>query len=180
MIIGISIFFACVVAVFGIIAVHEYGHYLAGASSGIPRSAMSVRLFVFPQHVALRSENRWLHPQRDYERYVAASMALLKSRNRAGFYVAGGLLVQTLAFVALVFSMAAAGVPRFVLSPVVFALVSVPCLYLLFDLLSSHFKKKPSGDFSFLWRISPVASCVLTLFVFGAHVGVLLHVLKTA
>ncbi|MES2692073.1 MAG: hypothetical protein V4773_01280 [Verrucomicrobiota bacterium] len=180
MLIGISIFFACLAAIFGVIAVHECGHYLAGAAGGIPWSAMKIRLFTFPQHVALKSEGRWLHPSRDYERYVAASMSLLKDRTRAGFYVSGGLLSQTLAFVGLVFALAGAGIPRFWVTPIVCALVSVPCLYLGFDLLFTRLAGRPCGDFSFLWKISPVASFALTSFVLGFHGGVLVYLLKCA
>jgi hypothetical protein len=180
MIIGISIFFACVASIFGIIAVHECGHYLAGAAGGIPWSAMKIRLFAFPQHVDLRSEGRWLQPNRDYDRYVEASMTLLKDRTRAGFYVSGGLLVQTLAFACLVFGLTSADIPRFWITPIVCALVSVPCLYLCFDLLFTRFAGKPCGDFSFLWKISPVASVALTLFVLGVHGGVLFYLLQGA
>ncbi len=177
---GILIFVACVVAVFAIIAAHEYGHYLAGAIGGIPWDVMEVRLFEFPQHVALRRKGRWLHPQRDYDGYVTTSLLFLRSRIHAGFYVAGGLLIQTLAFVALVAGLAVAGTPRLILTPLVWALVSVPGLYLISDLLSTRSKRKPCGDFSFLWVISPVASAFLALFVVGAHGGVLLYVLTKA
>jgi hypothetical protein len=180
MIIGISIFFACVASIFAIIAVHECGHYLAGAAGGIPRSSMKIRLFTFPQHVALRSEGRWLHPNRDYERYVAASMSLLQGPARAGFYVSGGLLIQTLAFVGLVFGLLSTGIPRYWITPIACALVCMPFIYLCFDLLVTRFARKPCGDFSFLWMISPAASIALTTFVMGVHGGVLIYLLKRA
>jgi hypothetical protein len=56
MILAIIVFLVCAVAVFGLIAVHECGHYFAGAAGEIPRDAMKIRLFTFPQHVALKSE----------------------------------------------------------------------------------------------------------------------------
>jgi hypothetical protein len=176
MIIGISIFFACLFAVFGIIAVHECGHYLAGAAAGIPRHAMKIRLFAFPQHVALWSEGRWLHPIRDYDQYVTTSMSLLKDRLRAGIYVAAGLLVQTLAFVCLVLGLKATGAPGFWITPMACALVSLPCLYLGVDLVLTRLSGKPSGDFSSLWRISPTASAAMTILVIGIHGGVLFHI----
>ena len=45
---------------FVLIAVHEFGHYLAGWAAGIPARDMRVRLFVFPQRVELRADNRWI------------------------------------------------------------------------------------------------------------------------
>jgi len=180
MTIGVSIFITCLAAVFCIIAVHECGHFLAGMAGGIPRSAMKIRLIAFPQHVALKGEGRWLHPQRDYDSYVAASMAFLKDRVRASLYVSGGLLTQTIAFVCLVFGLAAAGLTRDWIVPVVCALVSVPCIYLFLDLMFTRFAGKPCGDFSFLWEISPIASVAVTSFVIAVHVGILVYFLKNA
>ncbi len=178
MIIAISIFLACVAAVFGIIAVHECGHILAGRAGGIPWSAMDIRLFAFPQHVALRSEGRWLHPTRDYVSYTAAAMSHLKNRTWAGFYVSGGLLIQTLAFISLVVGLISTGVPRFWIASIVSALVSVPFIYLCFDLLFTRLSGRPSGDFTSLWEISPLASFTLTSFVLGTHVTVLIYLLQ--
>jgi hypothetical protein len=180
MILGFSIFVICLLAIFVIIAVHECGHFLAGAAAGIPGNAMKIRLFTFPQHVALQSDGRWLHPVRDYDRYVTASLSLLKSPARAALYVSGGLLLQTLAFAGLVLGLSGSGVPHVWLIAVTGALISVPCFYLCSDLLFSGLAKKPCGDFSFLWKISPATSVALTIFVLGVHGWLLLHVLQRA
>jgi hypothetical protein len=180
MIIGISIFFSCIGAIFAMIAVHECGHYLAGAAGGIPWNAMKIRLFTFPQHVALKSDGQWLHPTRDYDRYVEVSRSFLKDRVRAASYVSGGLLIQTVAFVCLVYGLAAIDIPKFWIVPIVCALVALPCIYLAFDILFTQFAKKPCGDFSFLWKISPLTSLAITVFVVGVHGGVLIHFLKPA
>lgn len=41
---------ACVIV---LIAIHESGHYLAGLALGIPAKQMQLRLFTFPQHLAV-------------------------------------------------------------------------------------------------------------------------------
>ena len=41
--------------VFTSIAAHQFGHYLAGLTAGITANVMKIRLFTFPQHVALRN-----------------------------------------------------------------------------------------------------------------------------
>jgi hypothetical protein len=180
MLLGILIFIACLSAVFGIIAVHECGHYLAGGAAGIPWRLMKIRLRAFPQHVALKSGDRWLHPMADYEKYGVASMALLKGKSRAAIYVSGGLVVQTIVFVLVVLGLPVAGVSQLWVVPIACALVSVPLLYLCADLVFTPMAKRPCGDFSVLWRISPLASLVVTTSVVGIHGAVLFHILETA
>jgi hypothetical protein len=178
MIIGVLIFVACLGAVFGIIAVHECGHFLAGRIAGIPAGAMQVRLLAFPQHVALRSDGRWLHPSTEYEQYAQAAMGYLQDRRRAVLYVAGGLAVQSVAFAALLAALAAVGVPRFWVLPVAGAMASVPVLYLGADVIFTALSRKPCGDFSFLWRISPASSILVTLFTLIAHGAALWGVMR--
>jgi hypothetical protein len=180
MLLGVLIFVTCLSAIFGIIAVHECGHYLAGGATGIPWRSMKIRLGVFPQHVALRSGDDWLHPLTDYEKYGATSMVLLKSNAKAAIYVSGGLIVQTIAFVLLVVGFSIAGVSRLWVVPVACALASVPLLYLCADLIFTPMAKRPCGDFSVLWKISPLASVVVAALVVGTHVAVLLHILGNA
>ena len=91
---------------------------------GIPRHAMKIRLFTFPQPVALKREGGWLHPNRDYERYVTASMLFLKDRTRAGLFVSGGLLIQTVSFALLLLALPGIGVPAFGVTAIACALVS--------------------------------------------------------
>jgi hypothetical protein len=54
------IFLGYAALVFGLIAVHETGHYLAGIWAGIPAREMRLVLFTFPQHVAIRDGEQWL------------------------------------------------------------------------------------------------------------------------
>ncbi|MBI5380772.1 MAG: hypothetical protein HZA31_02615 [Opitutae bacterium] len=177
---GIAIFVGCFVAVFGIIALHECGHFIAGLVVGIPFDQMKVRLAVFPQHVALREGDKWLSPIRDHERYVARSKALMKSRRGALGYVAGGLMSQTVVFLAVVWLCQLIGVPRMWQIPVISALVSVPVLYLLADLFAAKHAKRSVGDFSGLWEISPFVSVLVTGVTISTHAAGLIYVLKTA
>ena len=180
MIAGFLIFLACTAAILGIIVGHEFGHFLAGAAVGVPLSEMKIRLLTFPPHVALRSEGRWLHPVHDFERYVSASTLLLNGRIRNGFFAAGGLLLQTFVFAAVVFASASAGVPRFWSVPIICALLALPCFYLVSDLSFTRRAKRPSGDFSALWQLCPLASFTLTTFVLAVHWGGLVYILKHA
>lgn len=175
MLLAVLIFTGCLLAVFGIISVHEWGHYLAGLAGGIPRHAMRVRLFVFPQHVALKSGAQWLHPQFDYAQYATAAMAFLRDQPRAVLYVAGGLVLQTVGFAGFVAGGVAAGIPRLWLIPVACAMASVFVLYLIGDLLFTCFTRRPCGDFSFLWKISPVNCLFVTIVTLAVHVTVLLR-----
>ena len=75
MAVGLAIFLGCVAAIFGIIAVHECGHYLAGAAAGIPWNSMKIRLFTFPQHVALKAESRVCRRGRYYGRLLKIGRA---------------------------------------------------------------------------------------------------------
>ena len=90
------IFFTNLALVFTMIAVHETGHYLAGLTAGIPASVMKIRLFTFPQHVALRDGDSWISPVANIERYIAVSQRYLFTRAAAFRWVAGGLVVGEL------------------------------------------------------------------------------------
>jgi hypothetical protein len=80
---------------FGLIAVHEAGHYLCGRLGGVPANAIRIRLFAFPQHVVLRDGQQWISPVKQIERYVELVWQYLQTKTRVWFYVAGGILVET-------------------------------------------------------------------------------------
>ncbi len=178
--IGLAIFAGCLASVFGIIALHECGHFLAGLLAGIPFGQMKVRLTVFPQHVALSEGQEWLSPVGDHARYVARAKVLIRSRCGAIGYVAGGLLAQTAVFLAFVWVCRATDVPRVWQLPLTCSLVSVPALYFVADLLATGRTRRPCGDFSGLWEISPMASVLVTGLTLGAHTAGLIYVFETA
>lgn len=77
-----------------LIAVHETGHFLAGITSGTPASHMRIRLFSFPQHVAIKDGDVWLSSSRDIERYIEVTRGFFTSRAAAFRWVAGGVLLE--------------------------------------------------------------------------------------
>src|SRR6516164_11192108 len=79
---------------FLLVAVHEVGHYLAGWAAGIPAAEMRIRLFTFPQHVALRDGERWVLSF-DLESYLAVMRRHLLTTPRLYLYTAGGMLLET-------------------------------------------------------------------------------------
>src|SRR4051812_41295860 len=82
--------------VFVLIVVHECGHYVAGAVSGIPARDMRVVLLAFPQHVAVRDGDDWVSPVRDIRRYIDVTRRHFGSRAAAFRWVAGGLALESL------------------------------------------------------------------------------------
>jgi len=180
MLLGIAIFIGCLVAVFVMIALHECGHFIAGLGAGIPVDQMKIRFMVFPQYVALRDGDDWLSPVGDSQRYIARSMAMIKGKKRAIAYVSGGLLAQTAVFAAFVLVCRSMAVHRLWVTPVACALVALPILYLLADLFATKRANHPCGDFSGLWKISPLASVWVTAIVICSHLGLLFYALKSA
>ena len=176
MLLGLAIFAGCLLAVFGVIALHECGHFLLGIAAGIPAREMKIRLLTFPQHVALREGDGWLDPTRDYHLYVVRAQALAPDRSRQVAYAAGGLVVQTVVVVLFVFAWRSLGGGRLWLVPLTLALVSVPLLYLCADLIFTRLARRPCGDFSVLWAICPAASIAVSSFVLIIHLLVLFHV----
>jgi hypothetical protein len=107
-------------------------------------------------------------------------MLFLKDRTRAGLFVSGGLLIQTVSFTLLLLALPGIGVPPFWVTAIACALAFVPLIYLCVDLGFTAISGTPAGDFSFLWRISPIASFALTSFVLTVYGAVFLHVLRSA
>jgi hypothetical protein len=152
-----------IVLVFVLIAVHETGHYLAGLTAGIPASTMRIRLFTFPQHVALRDGDDWLSPIADIERYVNVSRRYLSSRGAAFRWVAGGMVVETiftslscvtaflLGWTFLAFWTAVMSLSMYVINV---SLMDVP-----WALIRGH----AFGDTSGLWIIAKLPAALLTI-----------------
>jgi hypothetical protein len=174
-----SILLICGAALFGMIVLHECGHFFAGIAAGIPADQMKICLLTFPQHVALRDGEGWVTP-RDYARYVSRSLVFIKNRRGAFGYVAGGLVVESTAFAALVLGSRSLEIDAAWLLPVTRTLASMPLVYLVADLLFTYRAKHPCGDFSALWRISPVASAPVIGAVMAIHAAGLVYVLGNA
>jgi hypothetical protein len=156
--------------VFALIAVHEFGHFLAGWMAGIPPRAMKVVLLAFPQHVALRDGERWVSPTREILRYIDVSRRFLGSRRAAFLWVAGGMVFE-LAFSAILCLAAWRGgwhglacwTARMSLS---LYLINV----LLMDLPWAIRFRSAVGDTSGLWQIARWPSIVLSIAMLSGRV----------
>ncbi len=179
MLIGITILALCLVSLFIIIPIHEFGHYVAGIFIGIPVRSMRIRLFTIPPHVALRDNESWVSPW-DYVRYVSLSRQYLKYRSQAIIYISAGLLMQTAVFAGAVIALAASGQSKLYLAPITGAMLGMLLSYLMIDLSLTRKHGRPSGDYSGLWVISPIWAVLVTTLVILAHIGLLLYLCEFA
>ena len=179
MLIGVSIFALCLLSLLILIAIHEFGHWVAGIGVGVPPHAMRIRLFTWPPHVALRDNESWVSPW-DYTRYVSLSCLYLKYRSQAIVYVSAGLLMQTIIFAGAILALAALEESRLYLVPVTIAVLGMLLSYLILDLSLTRRYGRPSGDYSSLWAISPIWAILVTVFVILAHIGLLIYLCKSA
>src|SRR5262245_27466125 len=156
--------------VFGLIAVHESGHYLAGWLAGIPPRDMRLVLFSFPQHVAIRDGERWLSPVREIERYIEVTKQHLHSRSAAFCWVAGGMVVELSVTLVLWIGAMAAGY-----GGVTFWVAATSLgMYLInvcfMDLPWAVRYRCAAGDTSGLWQIAPVAAVIFTAVMLTSRV----------
>lgn len=135
-------------AYFSIVTVHELGHYLAGLLIGVPRRNMRIRLWCFPQHVALRDGQDWVSPL-ETERFVKLAEGYMPTPARALTFVAGGFLLESVALLSWVML-------RLPFHRVAITLALVmTILYLVADVAAFLKTKRASMDFTALFLISP-------------------------
>ncbi len=155
-------FLAHAVCIFGLICVHECGHFLAGWAGGIPARDMRIRLLVFPQHVALRFGDRWVSPF-EFEPYLAIMSRHLVTTSRLYLYAVGGLLIETLFSVVATVVLVQSGWPHLAF---MVALMS-SCLYVLavlvLDVPLAWLRGHACGDVSGLWALAKLATALLVL-----------------
>jgi hypothetical protein len=157
------ILFTILALMFTLIAVHELGHYLAGLTAGIPASDMRIRLFTFPQHVALRDGNEWLSPVADIEHYVNVSRRYLSTRGAAFRWVAGGMVVET-TFTSLVCVTAfLSGWTFIAFWTAAISLGMYLINVLLMDIPWALVRGHAFGDTSGLWTIAKLPAALLTI-----------------
>ena len=151
----------------GIVYVHELGHYLTGRYVvGIPRSDITIVMLALPQHVALRGETDWVGPSEEryvelYEQYDPGDEHVLE-------YIASGEIIQTIAVIGSAVVFALSGLESYGRFLVLFSLL-LTVSYLVYDGLFTYSTGYPAGDFSALWRISPVVAVGTLLFVIIPH-----------
>jgi len=162
-------FLAHTACIFGLICVHECGHFLAGWAGGIPARDMRIRLLAFPQHVALRFGDRWVSPF-DLQPYLATMSRHLATTPRLYLYTAGGLLVET--FFSLVATIILVQFGRRDLGFMV-ALMSA-CLFaiavLVLDVGLAWLRGQASGDVSGLWALAKLPTAMLVLVLLAVRV----------
>ncbi len=165
--------FCMLFVVFVLISVHEVGHFLAGMLAGIPASEMRVRLFTFPQHVAVRDGEHWCSPVANMPRYVELTCRFLTTRIAAFCYVSGGVVVEglfallaTTLFVALDQDLLAFWTPVLSLAVLLINVV-------LMDVPWAIIRKHPMGDFSGLWMIAKLPTLALFALMVGIRVAMI-------
>ncbi len=161
--------------IFLLVVVPEFGHYAAGVFVGVPARSMRIRIFTYPPHVELKDGDAWVAPW-DNNRFGMQAQRYIKSRKAALLFISAGLLLQTIVFAGFVAILVALGKSRSYLLPITVSVLAWPVWYLCLDWTLTHMHGVPSGDYSSLWMISPVASVLLTVFVIAAHVGLVWHV----
>lgn len=155
-----------------LIAVHECGHYLAGALAGIPVREMRIRLLTFPQHVALREDGRWVSPV-EAEPYFAAMQRHLRTAPRLYFYAAGGQFTESALTTATCLGLLAAGRPRIASIFVEMSLWLFVLGVLAVDLLPAWRAGRPMGDVSGMWAVAKAPTALLIAALLALRLGLL-------
>lgn len=159
-----------------LIAIHELGHYLAGCIAGIPPGNMRIRLWTFPQHVALRDVDVWVTPF-DLDRYREVMRRHLWTRTQAFAYVGGGFVLETI-FTATICPLARIeGMDWLALLAAGQSLATYLIYVGLMDLPMTWRTGQARGDTSGLWQISRPGAILATLVLLGIRLGLLAWVL---
>jgi hypothetical protein len=164
------IFFAILALVFTLIAVHESGHYLAGLTAGIPASGMKIRLFTFPQHVALRDGDSWISPVVDAEHYFKVSRRYLSTRGAAFRWVAGGMVLETMFTVLVCMTALQLGWTVLAFWSAAMSLSIYLVNVLLMDIPWALIRSHANGDTSGLWTIAKAPTALLTILMLTVRI----------
>ncbi len=150
---------------FVLISVHEFGHYLFGLLVGIPANIMRIRLLSFPQHVVLRDGEKWISPVKQMDRYIELIWHHLKSAKRVWFYVAGGILLETLFTIVVGLVLLVVGHDKIAWVLVGFSLfLLLP--WLVIDTIAI-LRGRVAGDLSGLWGLARIPTVVLIVASLG-------------
>ncbi len=167
-----------VTIVFLLIAVHETGHFLAGLTSGIPSGDMRIRLFSFPQHVAIRDGDSWLSPTNvdEIHRYIELTRRYFRSRAAAFRWVAGGVVVEAAFTVSVSVSAHLLGWSELACWTAAMSLGMYLINVFLMDIPWALLHRHAFGDTSGLWTIAKIPAVLLTLTMLLLRAGVLWYV----
>jgi len=125
MLVKLIIGIRCAVVIFLLVVVHEFGHYVAGISVGIPAQSMRIRIFTYPPHVEMKDADGWIAPW-DYARYGTVARRYMKSRSDAILCISAGLLLQTVVFVGFLAILVGRGKPRSYSLPITVSVLAWP------------------------------------------------------
>jgi hypothetical protein len=170
-------FVANALCIFTLISVHEVGHFLAGWVGGIPWRAMRIRLFRFPQDVILRDGNEWIAPS-NLDQYLPVIERHLGSGSRLYFYVAGGLLLETVFAVAAAVIAKAAGWPNLALMVAGMSLLFFVLLVFVMDVPWALYHRRAFFDVSGLWHIAKVPTALLVVSLLGTRMLLVWYVMS--
>jgi len=159
---------AFAVCFFVLIAVHEFGHFLAGWAGGVPARNMKIRLLVFPQRVLLRDGDRWVSPL-DIGPYVTVMRRYLTTLPKCYLYVAGGLLSETLFSSATSVAFVELGWLTFAFLVAFSTLIHYIAYLVLLDLPMALWNGRASGDFSGLWSMAKIPTVMLVTGLFAVQ-----------
>lgn len=142
-----------------ILNTHEYGHYVVARLLGVARENVKVRFSPPPAHVALRAGKEWLSP--DNPKYIDRFMSYTSRLWHAWLFVAGGFMVETGVVSGIVWLLLSiAPIAALLLASISLGLFMI---YVLFDTINSLVRRRPYGDTSSLYLISPLATIVFIL-----------------
>jgi hypothetical protein len=157
---------------FGVIYVHEMGHYLYGQLfAGIPGDRIRMVLRASPPHVQLESEGRFLSP--DDPGYIDTFRSHAPGAGQAVGFIAAGYVLQIAATIGVVSAMTSLGVDGDLTQRVVRIAAIVTGAVLLLEAAGSLWTKAPTGDIGALWKVSRPAALALAALVVGTYLVLL-------
>jgi hypothetical protein len=157
------------VVIWGVILVHELGHYYAGRRIvGIPGDEIKLVAPYFPRYVALRDGEEWVSPS-ELDRYRSVYERHDPDREHEQRFAAGGELVQA-AVVAPVGVAASLFVSPDIGVTILTASLLVFAVYAGIDTVATLYRGRPSGDYSLLWESMPGLPVLLGLGFGSVHV----------
>jgi hypothetical protein len=162
-------FGATLVGIWVIIAIHEYGHYVAGRNIvEIPKESITVVEPYFPRYVALHDGAEWVSP-RDLDQYRRTYEQYDPDGEHIERFLAAGELIQAAVVVPIA---VAVGLLVSVEIGVVILLLSLlsTAAYVAIDLIATLYTGTPSGDYSQLWETTPLLPILLLLGFASLHV----------
>ncbi|MGB3684384.1 MAG: hypothetical protein WA991_00985 [Ornithinimicrobium sp.] len=150
----------------GLIVIHEYGHWAAGRAFGVPADSIQVKMNN-PPHVALRVGEHWLSPS--VPGYAEAYQAHRAGRGPAWLFIAAGEIAESAAALILLGILLTAGATD-VAIVVAWTSLILLVVYVVGDLIVSLTRKAVVADWSAMYalqRLWTVGLAVVLLVVRG-------------